>query len=388
MGRFRGIELDDLELVGARLTVRPWRASDVERVHEVLRHRDRFRFLALPDPYTVEAAREFVTGAGVAGRATGTSLDGAVVESDSGRVVGSASLRLGGDSDIGYWIAQDARGRGYGAEIANLLAAFAFAREIPRVALHCDVLNLASARTGLTAGFRFEGYRRDGAPRTARTVSSDRPDRHGDLAVFGRLPEDPPGPGPHSLPPLPPEGITDGTVTVRVLRPEDAAALAETHDELSDATGFGGPHPTAKQYRRGAERAGLEMLVGRAAPLAIEDVATHALAGELTLRLAGPPQVGGVGYTVHPRFRGRGYTARALRLLAPWAFGHGFARLELGAKVDNVASQRAALAAGFHPDGIMHGRLRAPDGSFVDEARFALLPPGAWGCERATRPGG
>ena len=374
MGRFRGIELDDLELAGARLVVRPWRVSDVARVHDVLRHWDRFRFLALPDPYTAESAHEFVTGAGVAGRATGTGVDGAVVESDSDRVVGSASLRLVGEADIGYWIAPDARGRGYGAEVAGLLAAFAFAREIPRVALHCDVLNLASARTALTAGFGFEGYRRDGATRTAW---SDRPDRHGDLAVFGRLPEDPPGPVPHTLPEFPPEGLTDGTVTIRVIGPDDAAALAETDDELAEATGFGLPHPTAKQYRRGAERAALEMLVGRAAPLAIEDVATHQLAGELTLRLAGPPQVGGIGYTVHPRFRGRGYTARALRLLAPWAFGHGFARLELGAKVDNVASQRAALAAGFQPDGILRGRLRAPDGSFVDEARFALLPSGA-----------
>jgi RimJ/RimL family protein N-acetyltransferase len=56
----------------------------------------------------------------------------------------------------------------------------------------------------------------------------------------------------------------------------------------------------------------------------------------------------------------------------------GFARLELGAKVDNIASQRAAEAGGFRREGISRRRLRNPDGSFSDEvvyARFAVNQP-------------
>jgi hypothetical protein len=40
-----------------------------------------------------------------------------------------------------------------------------------------------------------------------------------------------------------------------------------------------------------------------------------------------------------------------------------------------VASQRAALAGGFQPDGVRAERLRDPDGTFSDEIRFASLRP-------------
>jgi len=94
------------------------------------------------------------------------------------------------------------------------------------------------------------------------------------------------------------------------------------------------------------------------------------------LRSSGPPNVGGLGYAVHPRFRGRGFTSRALRLLSAWAFAEaGFDRLELGAKTDNVASQRAAEAAGFVREGVWRSRLRNPDGTFSDETRYALINP-------------
>ena len=106
------------------------------------------------------------------------------------------------------------------------------------------------------------------------------------------------------------------------------------------------------------------------------DVETGAFAGELQLRKAGPPGVVGLGYTVHPRFRGRGYTTRALHLVVPWAFEvAGLARLELGAKRDNIASQRAALSAGFAPDGVRERRLRNADGTFADEVCFVLINP-------------
>src|SRR5882757_6498359 len=120
MGQFRDIELDDVELTGERLTLRRWRPDDADRVHAVMQDRSMHAFLALPDPYTAGDARRFVEQFGVKGRGEGTGLDCAAVERDSGRVVGSASLRLTGDPEIGYWVAPDAQGNGYATEASEV----------------------------------------------------------------------------------------------------------------------------------------------------------------------------------------------------------------------------------------------------------------------------
>lgn len=228
-----------------------------------------------------------------------------------------------------------------------------------------DVTDLDGARSAMAAGFRFEGIERGGA------------DGVRDRAVFGRLATDGHQPVPPALPALPPDGLYDDVIVLRVVEPGDAAALVEHEtDAVTVATGFTGVAPGEDEIVRMAARAGLEWLVGRGGLFAVVDRETGRFAGAVRLRFAGPPQIGGIGYGVHPAFRGRGYTARALRLVVPWAFDRaGFARLELGAKTTNVASQKAALAGGFAPDGIRVGRMRCADGSFEDEVRFALINP-------------
>lgn len=367
MGRFRGIELDDLELGGPRLLLRRWRSDDAPRVHSVMQDPAMHEFLALPNPYTPADAAQFVSSLGHEGRADGTGLGCAVVERSTGRLVGSAALRLGADPEIGYWIAPDAQGNRYAAEATGLLAEWAFGTGVPRVRLVCDVRNLASVRTALAAGFPFEGIARAGLIGGGRAGI---PERRADLARFARLAGDPPDPVKHAFAPLPSGGLDDGVLRLRTMRPEDAAGLAETDDELTLRWSFTGAPHSAKQARQEAERAGLYWLVGRVAAFALVDAATGRFAGALRLRTAGPPQVGGLGYVVHPAYRGRGYATRALRLLVPWAFEVAdLARLELGAKVGNQASLRAATSAGFEPDGVRSRRLRNPDGSFSDEIR-------------------
>jgi RimJ/RimL family protein N-acetyltransferase len=195
--------------------------------------------------------------------------------------------------------------------------------------------------------------------------------------MFARLATDSGEPVPPRLPSLPPGGLTDGVVRVRAVEPDDADAIFdELTDPLTVHWGFGGPPLTAAAARLRAVRAGLEWLVGSTAAMAIcvDNPAGPAVAGGIAVRQVGPPGVGGVGYGLRAAYRGRGLTAHALRLVRDWALTTGgLHRLELGANRDNVASQKVALAGGFHADGVRAERLRNADGSYSDEVRFACL---------------
>ena len=82
-----------------------------------------------------------------------------------------------------------------------------------------------------------------------------------------------------------------------------------------------------------------------------------------------PPalRIADIGYAVHPDARGRGVATRAIRTLTRWltedADGPCLPRVQLDHSVENDASCRAALAAGFEREGIRRGYLplRDPD---------------------------
>lgn len=73
-----------------------------------------------------------------------------------------------------------------------------------------------------------------------------------------------------------------------------------------------------------------------------------------------------LGYGMHPDVRGRGIGRRAITALTRWLLtpdGRGLARVQLDHSVENEASCRVALAAGFEREGIRRGflPLREPD---------------------------
>lgn len=74
-----------------------------------------------------------------------------------------------------------------------------------------------------------------------------------------------------------------------------------------------------------------------------------------------------IGYAVHPDARGRGVGRRAVRTLTRWLTrddrGPHQARVQLEHSVENLASCRVALAAGFEREGLRRAflPLRDPD---------------------------
>ncbi|MFL6162791.1 MAG: GNAT family N-acetyltransferase [Jatrophihabitantaceae bacterium] len=365
MSEWNGVELTALILRSARLVLRPWQAEDAAAVAAIMRSPELSEHLPLPRPYTAGDARDFVTAAAATGQAGAHRLERAVVR--DGRLVGAIGMDLptadAGVAEIGYWISRADWANGYATEAVRTLARFGFEHGIHRIRIQADTGNAASARVALRAGFSFEGIARMGSR-----------SQHGlaDHAVFARLATDSGTEVPPSWPEL--TELTDGVLTLRRPRPDDWPTLyAESSSAESRRWGFGGEYAEQAAIQR-ARTADLNWLVGRSADLLIRDVATGAGAGMMNLRWVGPPEVVGVGYGILPEFRGRRFTTRALRLLAGWAFSRtSIVRLELGCKVDNVASARSAELAGFVRDGRFASRLRNPDGSYSDEIGFGLV---------------
>ena len=76
-------------------------------------------------------------------------------------------------------------------------------------------------------------------------------------------------------------------------------------------------------------------------------------------------RIADIGYSVHPDSRGRGVATRAVRTITRWLSsdpdGPRLARVQLDHSVENEASCRVALAAGFEREGIRRAYLPLRD---------------------------
>ena len=146
--------------------LRPWRLEDAPGL--VLRINDAAvaAFLDLiPQPYEHADAVDYLSGCEEGWR-TGASSNFAVFVDGIDGPVGSVGIRWSeidnGVAEIGYWVAEVARGRGVATTATRLAAHWAFAAEprLERLQLRADVDNVPSNRVAEKAGFTREGVLR------------------------------------------------------------------------------------------------------------------------------------------------------------------------------------------------------------------------------------
>jgi RimJ/RimL family protein N-acetyltransferase len=156
-------------LTGEVVTLRRYRASDVDAVREAMdasfAELRRWMPWAQSRP-TRRSVADFVHPAALRfGTAPETNY--AITLTDGHRFVGSCGLmsRVGPRAlEIGYWVDSRYTRRGIATAAARLLTDAAFARpDVDRVEIHCDEANIASAGVPRKLGYRLDRIARDGA---------------------------------------------------------------------------------------------------------------------------------------------------------------------------------------------------------------------------------
>jgi len=175
--------------------------------------------------------------------------------------------------------------------------------------------------------------------------------------------------------------LTDGAVTLRRWRPDDAPAVFFACQDPLIARFI----PTIPQpYTEGDARTFVEVrrhdwLTDDERSFAIVDAATDELLGSIA-RHGSMGHRATFGYWLVPHARGRGVATRALRLITDWTIRTtAVIRLDLYTDVDNDASGRVATRVGFEREGIRRAWDLDRDGRPIDVIFYVLVRPGGAG---------
>lgn len=169
---------------------------------------------------------------------------------------------------------------------------------------------------------------------------------------------------------LEPVEITAGRLHLRPWLPYDADAVFAACQDADIQRWTLVPSPyTAEDARQFVEQTSpQDWAAGRAVHFAVLDAVTADVLGAVGLhrvdRAVGSAEI---GYWTAPAARRQGVTSEAVATVCRWGFGAlGLRRVVCLVDVDNVASQRTALRAGFAYEGIARGEIARAGGGRAD----------------------
>jgi RimJ/RimL family protein N-acetyltransferase len=165
------------------VTLRPWRAEDVDPLVALCDDPEIVRFTRVPTPYTRDDALMYLAQQ-VAVEERGEATAFAIADAADDRLLGSIDVRRGTDgrATIGYLVGAAARGRGVASRATRLLSRWALAQwGVARLEIHVRPDNPASQRVAEHAGFTREAVLRSYLELRGRRYDS---------VVFSLLPDD------------------------------------------------------------------------------------------------------------------------------------------------------------------------------------------------------
>ena len=170
--------------------------------------------------------------------------------------------------------------------------------------------------------------------------------------------------------------LTDGVVTLRMWRPEDAPAVYAACQDPLIAKFVPIPQPYGEDDARGfieMRRRDWDGEGGDELGFAIVDASTDELLGSISRH--GPfGHRATFGYWLAPRARGRGVATRSLRLIVDWTLATTETmRLDLYTDLENDASGRVAERAGFEREGVRRAWILDRDGRPMDVMSYVRV---------------
>jgi RimJ/RimL family protein N-acetyltransferase len=321
------------------LLIRPLANADIDPVYQACQDPEVQRWtVAIPVPYARSDAEWFVRENAPAAGAQDRAYSWGIEEPGSHELLGVIDLCPLGDgcSEVGYWLAAKARGRGVMTQALTAVCRFAFA-ELGDVAVRWRAMvgNAASRRVAERVGFEISTPIRGLLNQRGKWV---------DGWMGTLLATDSP-------PPRRPE-MTDGVVTIRPPRAGDLATLPDLiDDEVLAWTGVPGRSPDELARWFEAIRQVDRPPAGR---FAITDAAEAGDRPHGYIRLSLEQTSGSVsmGWWLGPSARGKGFAYRGVRLARDWAVSNGAHRLTASIFDGNRASMALAQRLGMSCEGM------------------------------------
>lgn len=151
-------------LGGGAVTLRSWSTADTEAVYIACQDETLQNFTRVPSPYTMADAEEYIVSASAVWQAR-SGVNFAIADATD-EVIGAIALQNIDESErvseLGYWVADFARGQRVARNAVELLADWG--RDelgLERMILKIERENTASIAAALAAGARPTGVTRD-----------------------------------------------------------------------------------------------------------------------------------------------------------------------------------------------------------------------------------
>ncbi|MGW3290089.1 GNAT family N-acetyltransferase [Streptomyces sp. NPDC001002] len=183
-----------------RLVLRPLDEDDVPALAEMMNDEQVGAWTDVPQPYTEDRARSWITEYAPNERASGRGLDFAVTEFLTQRLVGIIQLAKTDwhvrSIELSYIVGPWARGEGYASEAALATAQWLFTdQKFERIELRTAADNTASQQVAQKIGCISEGVLRGACIAHVRAEDGTWSDVRTDFIVWSLLPEDLDGAG-------------------------------------------------------------------------------------------------------------------------------------------------------------------------------------------------